>query len=162
MLKREVVWKIAEIVKNDLNLKIPIKSTELVSKLKKLDIKCIAEEDLNEDAIFCIINDEYIIKYNMNLSESSKVFSILAEFGYFLIYDHENKHNFKSNIKTQKQRLNCNEFAASILMPANDFCFICKKYENKGEVNVNKIAEYFNTTIQATLMRGNVLRVWSY
>ena len=47
-------------------------------------------------------------------------------------------------------------------MPADDFYLICEKYENEGKVSVSKIAKYFNATIKAILMRGNVLKVWNY
>lgn len=45
-------------------------------------------------------------------------------------------------------------------MPEDDFVLKCKEFMEKNKVNITRVADYFNVSVQAAKVRGNVLNLW--
>ena len=64
------------------------------------------------------------------------------------------------DLTQSQQEWEANEFAAAFLMPEDDFVLKCKESMENNKVNITKVADFFNVSVQAAKVRGNVLNLW--
>ena len=87
------IQKIAELVRERLELTLPITSEKLIEGISKIDGRCIPDVDGilgRKDASVFELNKEedgyeFEILYNVKCSEQGKTFAIARELGRFLI-----------------------------------------------------------------------------
>jgi Zn-dependent peptidase ImmA (M78 family) len=93
-------------------------------------------------------------------SEESKRFSIMHEVGHYLLHQVEDglkyrvdKYIFNEPTKESVEEMEANYFAASFLMPKEDFIELNEKIDD-----VNLIAKYFGVSLSALRVRKEWLK----
>lgn len=166
--------KVAEITRELMGLSGPIKLSSLCRVIEeKLGGRCIEVDgsELNVDAVIRTSdngNDSlFIIEYKKDMPKTRILFSVAHELGHlFLHLLEEDGHlrpstTMERNMMSSESELNANEFAAAFLMPETDFIIQCEECKNEnGKVNLTKVANYFNVSVQAAIVRGSVIGVW--
>ena len=136
-------------LRDNLGLSIPIKSKEMINALEsKLGIKCIAKStnELIMDTKLVRLDNRTEIWYSENLSECKLVYLLAFELSRLLSLD--------------CNELVISEFAAMLVMPKDEFIYACKKHICDGKVDITKVSEDLNVTVQAVNVRGHVLSLW--
>ena len=80
--------KIAEYVRSELGLTLPISLEKLKEGIEKAQGRCIEIQGLPEDAKYRILNQENLkfeISYTKEQPEESKLFAVAREFGKVLL-----------------------------------------------------------------------------
>lgn len=167
---REYVDAVADMVKSALELNTPVTLENLCEKIgDKLPGTCIPKEngELDVDAqIETIDTTSFKLEYLKSKPNTRILFSIAHELGHLFLHLLEEGGTLKSQAicqrdLTQNQKeWEANEFAAAFLMPEDDFILKCKEFMEENRVNVTKVADYFNVSVQAAKVRGNVLNLW--
>lgn len=160
----------AGIVKTALELNIPITLESLCEKIQEeLPGTCIpkAMGELDVDAqITTLNNNTFKLEYLENKPNTRILFSIAHELGHLFLHLLEKGGKLKAGVICQRdltrsqEEWEANEFAAALLMPEEDFIFKCKECLNDNKVNVTEVADFFNVSVQAATVRGNVLDLW--
>ena len=169
-INRNYVDTVADIVRRALDLKIPIQLEAVCNAVEhKLPGSCIPA-DLNEldvDAKIKAVNDsEFEIYYLRNRPSTSVLFPISHELGHLFLHLLDKEGKLKAdevcqrNLMQTQQELEASEFAAAFLMPEEAFINECKEQIRGDQVNVTKVANYFNVPVRAATVRGNVLGLW--
>lgn len=167
---REYVDAVADMVKQALELNIPITSDDLCQKINsRLPGKCIPKKigELDVDAQIRTLDDNksFNLEYLEDKPKTRILFSLAHELGHLFLHLLENDGTFKKaichrDLRYNKEEWEANEFAAALLMPEEEFVLKCKEYMNCNIVNITKVAYYFNVSVQAATVRGNVLNLW--
>ncbi len=167
--------KIAGITRKALGLRAPIELSSLCKVIEeKLAGKCEEVESfkLNVDALIktadeCNSNALFTIKYRNDMPKTRVLFSVAHELGHLFMHLLEEDGTLKQsaimerNLMTSESELEANEYAAAFLMPEDDFIIQCDNYKNEEDkVNVTSVAKFFNVSVQAATIRGNVLGLW--
>ena len=171
MIDRNYIYRVVNIVRNALSLEVPISLENLIEKIESFGCRCVPvdSEELKVDAEMMISGaGEIEIRYLQNKPKYRVLFSIAHELGHLFLHyitdeDWAEKKNvvFQRNGKSSKQELEANEFAAELLMPEEMFLEVCKEnMSDDKRINIAEVANYFNVSIQAATVRGNVLRLW--
>ena len=169
-VNRNYVDTVADIVRRALDLKIPIQLEEVCNAVEhKLPGNCIPT-DLNEldvDAEIKAVNElEFEIHYLKTRPSTRVLFSVSHELGHLFLHLLDKEGRLKAdatcqrNLMQTQQELEANEFAAAFLMPEEAFINECKEQMCGDRVNVTRVANYFNVSVQAATVRGNVLGLW--
>lgn len=169
-VNREYVDTVADLVKSALELDTPVTLESLCEKIQnKLPGTCIPKKigELDVDAqIETIDQTSFRLEYLENKPSTRILFSVAHELGHLFLHLLEEGGTFKtascvSTCLTQSQQeWEANEFAAAFLMPEDDFVLKCKEFMEKNKVNITRVADYFNVSVQAAKVRGNVLNLW--
>lgn len=172
-INRRAINKIADVVRTALSLSVPITLEALCEAVYKLGGACISASsgELQVDAQITALDDtdeqhRFVIRYLEDKLDTRILFSIAHEMGHlFLHLLNENgtlrqAETFQRNMETTQEELEANEFAAALLMPEEIFIVKSKEFMTKDKINVTKMAEYFNVSVQAATVRGNVLELW--
>ena len=80
--------KIAEYVRSELGLTLPISLEKLIAGIEKAQGRCIEVSGQQEDAKYRILNQENLkfeISYTKEQPEESKLFAVAREFGKVLL-----------------------------------------------------------------------------
>ena len=80
--------KIAEYVRSELGLTLPITLEKLIAGIEKAQGRCIEVSGQQEDAKYRILNQENLkfeISYTKEQPEESKLFAVAREFGKVLL-----------------------------------------------------------------------------
>ena len=80
--------KIAEYVRSELGLTLPITLEKLITGIEKVQGRCIEVSGQQEDAKYRILNQENLkfeISYAKEQPEESKLFAVAREFGKVLL-----------------------------------------------------------------------------
>ena len=168
-INRKNIDTAADIVRNSLSLQVPIAVSELCSVINgKLPGNCQADTELTVDAE--IKPDDqgqrFEVRYQSNKPETRILFSIAHELGHLFLHLLNQDGTLKTgevcqrNMDWNEKELEANEFAAAFLMPEEEFIEKCLKYMDGNKVNVTKVAQDFNVSVQAAIVRGDVLELW--
>lgn len=129
---------------------------------------------IKEDATLSIYDDGKIEKQDdsfaiiipANVSNSSKNFTVACKLGrLFLHMGYKTNEELWKSCKngvynkhdTPELEFQANEFATAFLMPEEQYLQIMRENTEKREVNISKIAEYFNVHIDHASFRGKSL-----
>lgn len=169
-VNREYVDAVAAMVKTALELNTPITLDDLCEKINnKLPGSCIPKKagELDVDAQIKTRDNKgsFDLEYLENKPDTRILFSIAHELGHLFLHLLEDDGTLKPEVCRRDLAYNqkeweANEFAAAFLMPEEEFVFKCKEVLQDNKVNVTKIANYFNVSVQAATVRGNVLDLW--
>lgn len=147
---------------------MPISVQDLCDAINRnLPGNCQESRELHVDAeIKTNDNNKFLITYLSDRPETRTLFSIAHELGHLFLHllDENGKiicrEGLQRSMERTKQELEANEFAAAFLMPDEEFIEICRQNLNGQKVNVTKVANAFNVSVQAATVRGNVLGLW--
>jgi len=119
-------------------------------------------------------DDKFIITLNENiLNNERKKFTLAHELGHLFIHmgflnpNQWQKENefIDSTFYRQgysREEYEANEFAAALLMPADEFIKKAREFSVGNKCNINKLANYFGVSSEAALTRGKWLGVFEW
>lgn len=160
---RDKIEKYTQIIRERLNLSSPL---NMIDVMQSLNISCTPVEDVDYDAkLLGNKKDGYYIYYDKNQIFERQQFSIAHEFGHLLLHriNNEDYPNtfFCKNGSNSYIEWEANEFAASLLMPRDEFVTFCiNNVDDFGNIDLNIIASNFGVSKQAARVRGRVLNLW--
>lgn len=167
---RGLIEEIAKTVRDGLQLSVPVDINKAVNDLGG---ECVPVSDVEYDAKIEILGETekisgFKIKYAQGQSERRIRFSIAHELGHLFLHMLRSEGEYSKNIyfrgkntENARKEWEANDFAASFLMPEEEFVSFCIKERNdKNGVNINSIAEHFKVSKQAAFVRGEVLGLW--
>lgn len=111
-------------------------------------------------------DDSFAIIIPANLSDSNKNFTVAHALGHlFLHMGYKTNEELWKSCKngvynkhdTPELEFQANEFATAFLMPEEQYLQIMRENTEKREINISKIAEYFNVHIDHASFRGKSL-----
>ena len=111
-------------------------------------------------------DDSFAIIIPANLPNSLKNFAVAHELGHLFLYmgykiDKELWSSYGNGIHSPRYNseleFQTNEFAGAFLMPEEIYVKIMRENTDKKEVNISKIAKYFNVHIDHASFRGKSL-----
>jgi Zn-dependent peptidase ImmA (M78 family) len=172
--KRREISALADVVRESLELSIPIDITEAVTRLGGT----VAEvPDCNgpQEAMIRRIGERFEITVKQNHATVRKRFSVAHELGHLFLhmgyltnpekwgvaseYRDSVYHRFGYGIEEDEANL----FAAALLMPEKEFQTIILSKTNDGSTtqiaNIKQIANHFKTSAKAVVKRGEELGV---
>ena len=98
--------------------------------------------------------------------EKRKRFTIAHELGHLFLHmgyltnralwERQND-NVYHRIGNSEQEYQANEFAASLLMPRDEYVRVLEQHTDNNQVDTAKVAEYFQVSIEAASNRGKFL-----
>lgn len=169
-VNRNYVDKVADIVRNNLALQVPMTLDSLLAAVSgKLPGKCVpkSEQELKVDAQIITLGEEsFEIHFLEDRPDTRKLFSISHELGHLFLHLLEKDGRLRTGAVCQRdmaqtrQEMEANEFAAALLMPEEEFVDKCREYRTGNRINLTKVAEYFHVSVQAATVRGNVIGLW--
>ena len=166
-LTRKYISELAQCVMNAYDIKPPIKDmNSLVHQLGGIIEEKIDFDDLCDGTIQKSGPNNFIITISPFQNEKRKNFTIAHELGHLFLH-----MGFMTDRKlwstqdemvyerfgTSEQEYQANEFAATLLMPADEYKNIVDRYSKDNKVNMSKVAEYFNVSLSAAITRGRFL-----
>lgn len=169
-MDKKIIWSIADLVRDKLNLSVPLNLDKLIEAIEYMGGKCVPQNGFGIDATITTKegNNTFEIVYLANRPKTRILFSISHELGHLFLHmiDGEGKivsGQFNRTNITSEEEVQANEFAAALLMPEEIFVEKCIENgkDNDGNVDVSKIAAFFNVSIQAATVRGRVLGLWN-
>lgn len=171
-IDRKYISSVADIVRSELFLSVPITLDSLCESINKyLPGQCIKvspDEFKTDTEIFVAQNNNFEIKYLKDRPEKRILFSISHELGHLFLHllrkdgklETGKSYERNSDKFFSETEVEANEFAAAFLMPEEDFLLVFRKNIQENKINIKKIAEYFNVSIQAATVRGSILGLW--
>lgn len=164
---RDIIEEIAQIVRNNLGLSIPI---DMIRVVEQLGGKCVPIATTDYDAKIQTTSDNgFEIRYAENQSMERIQFSIAHELGHLFLHILQSDgrlnpesayYRGKENTRTSAE-LEANEFAASLLMPKDEFTQFCMaERSSTNDVDLKRVAEHFKVSKQAANVRGSILNLW--
>lgn len=165
MLHRKTIDLITEDMRKKDDIGVPVTLDELVNLIESLGGKCYSGK-IETDSKLRLTKKEkppfFAITHKNTLDEKTKRFVVAEELGHLLLHMlRENGELKKSDYSyTPAGNMEARHFAASLLMPEEDFRRIANLYSSGETTNLTRIANFFDTTIQATQVRGAVLGLW--
>lgn len=171
---RHSIWSVADLIRDALSLPTPIDLDTLIHAIESLGGECIGVDNNASDfeaqiaALKPESNYSFRIEYVNNKPKTRILFSIAHELGHLFLHLLQPDGTFKTDILLQRstntsyQELEANEFAAALLMPAEQFINQCQENarQNSDLVNISDIAHYFHVSNQAATIRGSILQLW--
>lgn len=173
-IDRIYIDKVADVVRSSLDLEIPISLSDLCRAIHRIKGKCmpISNEELDADAIIstpdCQNNTtRFTIQYQTNKPDTRIAFSIAHELGHLFLHMLDSNNQVipgmqrRRDLRSSKDELEANEFAAAFLMPEDEFIDCCYNHliDDKN-INITEVARNFNVSVQAARVRGIVLGLW--
>ncbi|MBQ8559668.1 MAG: ImmA/IrrE family metallo-endopeptidase [Tyzzerella sp.] len=172
-MDRGYISEVADVVRDTLALKTPITLEELIRAIEELGGRCIpgVKEEMGIEAQISTPSEEhseyrFTIQYLEGKPAKRILFSIAHEVGHLVLHLlGENgtllqDETFARGMHTTQKELEANEFAAALLMPAEEFILKCEEMVSGNKISITKVAECFNVSVQAATVRGNVLGLW--
>ena len=160
---REEIEIFTQFIRTRLELSSPL---DMVDVVKKLGVTCTPVEEVPYDARIFSKDDLYVIEYDKDQIYERRQFSIAHELGHFLLHilnkdDTPQNVYYRRNGNSSAIEWEANEFAASLLMPRDEFRNFCMdNVDIDGKVDLSKIANFFGVSKQAARVRGSVLGLW--
>ena len=173
VIDREYINELAEHISESLDLSIPVSLEQVVAKLGgELSRQKLPE---SVDAIIYKMGDAFQIV----ISEDSKAgnrdrFSIAHELGHLFLHmgyliDPEkwaSTPEYKDSVYLRygysEEEFEANEFAAALLMPRSAYAAAVEKYTVAGRCDVAKLADHFQVSKKAALIRGRWLGIFRW
>ncbi|MYL39056.1 ImmA/IrrE family metallo-endopeptidase [Halobacillus litoralis] len=175
--KRKKINTLSNTLLHHLNIDSPIDNIyDLVRELGGN----IKEEDLEDGMEAKIVKnneEEYKFTIYLNpdtLNEKRRRFSIAHELGHLFLHMgyliDENKWNnitkYEDSVYYRfghnEEEYEANEFAASLLMPEEEFKEVARQHYSKGYYSIGPIAEHFKVSEHAATNRGRWLDIFSW
>lgn len=109
------------------------------------------------------VGEGFIIFVPPTHDERRKRFAIAHELGHLFLHMGYKincelwENNFEYRLETAEKEYQANEFAAAFLMPKSKYLTVLKRIKKGNVVDVSKIAEYFNVSVEAADSRGKSL-----
>lgn len=169
---REKINELAEEIRKLLKIKGPISDMDYVVKSLGGEIEVVEALDGFADAKIARVNDSFKITICDWQSQARRRFSIAHELGHLFLHMgfgidrnmwEENKNNEYFRKCGGEIEYQAHEFAAAFLMPQDLFREVMHKNYNKdGTYDMNKVAEYFDVSVEAAINRGRWLNILSW
>ena len=165
---RNMIETIAQLVREKLKLSTPI---DMISAVRALGGQCVPVATTEYDAKIETVNtrdSQFIINYAENQADERIRFSIAHELGHLFLHMLQQDGCLSTDTYFRGKQSNrsfveweANEFAASLLMPKDEFVTFCRDQQNEDDsIDLDCVAKYFGVTQQATYVRGKVLDLW--
>lgn len=161
---RARIEKFTQVIRMRLNLSSPL---NMLNVVKSLNISCIPVENVIYDAMLSKNgNNDYCIYYDKNQIPERQQFSIAHELGHLLLHELSKKNSqevyYRTIGKHSRLEWEANEFAASLLMPRDEFISFCvNNADTSGLIDLSNVANNFCVSKQAARVRGSVLGLWA-
>lgn len=159
---RELIDKFTKDLIDVLNIQIPIKDiTKIVYDLGGEICSCSLNNDRVEKN-----NDSFIIYVSDEQGEQRRNFTIAHELGHLFLHMgylidrklwEDNSNTIYRRLGVSEMEYQANEFAASLLMPKNEYEKVMLENIEGNKVKTENIAKYFNVSIEAASNRGKFL-----
>lgn len=163
---RHYINDLAESVLKYYDIPIPIANIEDVVTQMGGTIETLPGLNLYDGTIRKTGEKSFQIAVSPYQSRERRAFTIAHELGHLFLHmgfqtdasvwnqqDNENYTRFGNS----EQEYQANEFAAALLMPAEQYRQVLNQYAVSGRVDVGKIAGYFHVSIAAATNRGRFL-----
>lgn len=165
MLHRKTIDLITKHIREQDAVGTPVTYEEIVKLIESLGGECYAGNIKTDSKLRLTQKAEppfFVITYKKTLNEHLKMFVIAEELGHLVLHMLGEKGELSESeySYTPPGNLEARHFAASFLMPEEEFRKVSEIHSFGKCTNVTKIAEHFNTTVQATEVRGTVLGLW--
>lgn len=174
-MNRRGIWMIAQIVSEQLRLEPPVSLQSICDAIGRLGGTCIEVEDdfqrpeakISTPSNGSAERNLFTIEYVSDKPETRILFSIAHELGHLFLHILDGNGRLKPETEyarsliSSKAEIEANEFAAALLMPESKFVEKCEQIvTSDNKVNISELACYFNVSVQAATVRGNILRLW--
>ena len=169
--KSSEISALAEVVRESLELGVPIDVVEAVTRLGGT-VKEVEAAPGEPEATVRRTGERFEITIKKNHWPARNRFSVAHELGHLFLHmgylvnpdtwGHSSEycdsvyHRFGYGIEEAE----ANAFAAALLMPEEEFRKAVSELGNKGQVPVKELANHFKTSAAATLKRGQELGVF--
>ncbi len=168
-LTREYINKVAESVRTCYGVSYPV--TDMIAIVSSIGGRIeeqIGLDDCYDGTIRKVGTDGFTIIISPFQSEQRKNFAIAHELGHLFLH-----MGYRTNVEAWKnqdevkyrrfgsteQEYQANEFAAALLMPAEDFGKAIYELAVENKVNMTLVAERFNVSLSAAINRGRSLGI---
>lgn len=151
----------------------PISLSDFCNAIGRIGGRCTSVETLEygEAKIVPVETEEacFELQYPAKLQESSALFALVREFGYLLLHEmNPREYGLKSiqfgrSANSPMHERRASEFAAVFLMPEKLFREIANRMQITDVMQTKEmeaIADYFQVSVQAAMMRGVALKIW--
>jgi hypothetical protein len=168
--RSQIGW-LADTVRTSCDLELPINVDLAVQRLHgELRVDSSADYEAKIEKI----SDGFRISVRQEPNEERQRFSIAHELGHLFLHMgylvDEGKWSANSNYTDSVyyrfgfgvEESEANEFAGAFLMPADEFRIQVARHSNAGRCDVSAVAAHFQTSVQATLVRGRFLGVFPW
>lgn len=166
-MTRKYISVLAQRVMDTYDIKPPI--TDMEAVVRKFGGTIRLKEDFDEvcDGTIQKVGDNgFVIAISPFQSEQRKSFTIAHELGHLFLHmgfgtdinlwKQQNQAVYR-RFGTTEQEYQANEFAASLLMPENQYKQVLDRFTQNDCVDMSKVAEYFKVSISAAINRGKFL-----
>jgi len=168
LMRRKLIERRASELLNDCQIKHPPVNVGMIAK--KLDVTVVFNPDASDDisGFLLLDNGQAIIGVNENHSEARQRFTVAHELGHFLLHRpaegiphvdrsfHVKFRNSQSSSGQYVEEMEANLFAAELLMPAfaiRNAIIHCKTFDMDNDDQIKAVAETFNVSQQALMIR---------
>lgn len=163
---REAINRFANSVRSVYNITVPITNIDEVVKTIGGKVELSANSYETYDGRIRKSSDcNFIIEVSENQSDVRKNFTVAHELGHLFLHmgyesnaelwDKQEKEYKREGYSEEEYE--ANEFAACLLMPSEEYRRVLYDFSDGNEVDVSKIAKYFNVSLPAALNRGRFL-----
>lgn len=179
-MRNETIESFAQNLRNALGITTPVDLMQVVTDLHG-QIVDIGADAKDKEAYIEPLNkyDDrepehtlFEIGVSDSVSENRRRFSIAHEIGHLFLHLHLHEqetwnekveakqvyHRYGSGIKENE----AHSFAASLLMPEEEYRAVVEQHTNAGQVDIEKIAEYFQVSASAASNRGKWLGIFQW
>lgn len=158
---------IAKMVRKAYGVSTPIKDIDEVVKRMGGTIKdssrlthildCIVEK--SGENIFTFYIDKNHTKERRNFEVAHRLGHLFLNMGYKISDQTWKEQDSKPYYmkSTTVDEYNANEFAEAFLMPEDEYIEKVSELNENGKIDIKKVAEYFNVTINSAINRGKSL-----
>ncbi len=160
---RIYINNIANLVRNIYDIKTPIKDINAI--VKKLGGEIVEKRDFDD---FCdgtiqkSGDNSFVIAISPYQNERRKNFTVAHELGHLFLHMGyltnkevwDKQETIYTRFGSSEQEYQANEFAAALLMPAEQYKEYLDKNSYAGKVDLSKLANEFNVSLSAAINRG--------
>lgn len=165
--RRNRIERFTQFIRTRLALSSPL---NMLSVCQQLDVQCVSVSNADYDAriFFDEEQNKVFINYAQNRVPERIQFSVAHELGHLFLHmlrkdgsiDKRREYYRKNNDPNQIEH-EANAFAASLLMPREEFFSICLvNLDSENNIYLDKVAKHFGVSQQAANVRGSVLGIW--
>ena len=171
--KRKAINQLAVSVRKSLCVSTPVDLQKVVDLLKG-KLASMTFDDSSVSGKIQKINDSFEISYNAEESPNRIGFTIAHELGHLFLHmgyliNPEKWKSIDEYCDSPKYRqgyseeeYEANEFAASFLMPENEYRQFVKDNLKDGKISLLKISKHFKVSDDAALTRGKWLGIFPW
>lgn len=169
------IEKNANIIREGLNMQIPFSKNidEIIGKIGgKIEEGKNERNEISEliwNTQTCESEEIFIIRIKPQATKEVRNFGIACELGH--LFFHTNYCEYCQNILENKTPLNRYEewyffdgiqFAMNLIMPRMEFSYMVEECTQNNKINITKLAQYFETTANSVVIRGEELQEFYY